>query len=131
MNFLKSQSALAADLSTRDARILDLESQLTNLQSQLATANDELVQLRAGRDNLESQLSALEQQQTTVSAGVAATVAALGVPAGELPGAQAESDVSDAAIYDQWKALAGKEKSIFFRDNKAALDRYAAEQSKN
>lgn len=134
---LTDKKKLSEDLEAAQTKITQLEGELATAQ-QSATAEktraDELQaqieQVNSTLEELNGKVTTLETEKKTLSQATVEKLHELGVPAAELPQAGTTPVNDDQAVYEKWQSLTGGEKTKFFRENIAALERYAASQQK-
>jgi len=97
------------------------------LEAASVTHAEEIARLTEVKETLEQADRQIDEE---VADKTVEQVAALGFEASALP-VEADAATNDpASLYDKWQSLKGAEKTAFFRENKAVLQKYDAERSK-
>jgi chromosome segregation ATPase len=109
-----------ADLATAQAAATAEKTRADALQAQIDEANTTISELTG-------KVTTLETEKKTVSQAAVEKLHELGVPAAELPKSKTPGN-DDADILARYQSLTGGEKTAFFRANRAALERAAAQQ---
>ena len=125
---LADKAKLSEDLATALAKITTLEADILAANAKADAFSLEIAEANTLIESLNGKVTALETEKKTVADSTIETIAELGIAAKDLPKTTG-TVVDDKAIYDGWKALTGGEKQAYFRDHRAALDRYAASLS--
>lgn len=125
---LADKAKLSEDLATALAKITTLEADILAANAKSDAFSLEIAEANTLIESLNGKVATLEGEKKTVADATIETIAELGIAAKDLP-KSGGTVVDDKAIYDGWKALTGGEKQAYFRENRAALDRYAAAQN--
>lgn len=124
---LADKAKLSEDLATALAKITSLEADILAANSKAEAFSLEISEANTLIESLNGKVATLEGEKKTVADATIETIAELGIAAKDLPKSTG-TVVDDKAIYEQYSALTGREKTAFYRENRAALKRFASEQ---
>ena len=116
----------------RTRQLSDLQRDLVEKSQEIVRLNSELEMFRRELGEVKETNARLIMEQKTVSQEAREKLNGMGVPAASLPPSYSgATSATDGDILKEYQRLEGREKTIFFRENKEAILRAGASQSKS
>lgn len=117
---------LQGQFDTATQAAADANAAKATAEANLATANTTIQTITGERDKARTDLA-------TANTNIGRLEKLCGVKGingqAAVPSETSEHSASDDAVYTQWKSLSGAAKTKFYRENRAALDRYESVNS--